>query len=550
MDMMGLNRKRGDGTWRTWMQWMQWRGRMKHMKCMKHMKRRKAAVGTWLVEGVLWIALSLLILLLACPSWAATYYVTQAGAGAADGSTYANAMSVAGHNAGSFSGDDVIYLCGNITSTVAPPSAGTSGHPIVYDGACPGYPGVIDGENNIAFGFGDGTTTGKIYLTVKNLEIKNLYSESGSAAGIWLRSANSVTTAALHSVVDNCKVHDVSSLGTGAVAGIDSRGDGLTVSNSQIYNIWYDGIYSDGPNFTAYNNYIHDVDQTTGTPGGDCIELGTPVGAFVHHNRLDHSSRASKHCIIISNSAEVEGTKAIIEHNEMTQPIASVGDTTSRCASPEDNTNGTIFRFNKLTGGYNAVTPLGSIDFYGNIVISPVNSYINHQGSSVVGSVLNVYNNTFVGETSYGVYFTANRTYTVNIKNNIIYDGNKGIRQSAPGGDNTIAINYNDIYSTTTAYTNVTGGANDITSDPLLASNYRLLRGSPAINAGVNVCTAEGVPFATCTGDGTGTWTDIKGSVVPHNGKISIGAYQFTSFDTEQGESAARKSWRRVFRKF
>jgi hypothetical protein len=94
--------------------------------------------------------------------------------------------------------------------------------------------------------------------------------------------------------------------------------------------------------------------------------------------------------------------------------------------------------------------------------------------------------------------------------------------------------------------------ATELTSNPLFVSstNFRLRLGSPAINAGVNVCTAEGVPFATCTGDGTGTWTDIKGSVVPHNGKISIGAYQFTSFDTEQGESAARKSWRRVFRKF
>jgi hypothetical protein len=549
MDAMGLNRKRGDGTWRTWMQWMQWRERMKHMKCMKCMKRRKAAVGTWLVEGVLWIALSLLILPLACPSWAATYYVTQAGAGAADGSTYANAMSVAGHNAGSFSGDDVIYLCGNITSTVAPPSSGNSGHQIVYDGACPGYPGVIDGENNIAFGFGDGTTTGKIFLTIKNLEIKNLTGVN-AAAGIWLRSVDSVTTADLYVTVDNCKIHDVVAGDTKASAGVDARGVGLTVANSEIYNIYYDGIYSDGADLTVSNCYIYNVDNNSGTAGGDCIQAGSPVGAWIHHNKLDHSAKASKHCVIVSNSGAVVGSKAIIEHNEMIMPIAAAGDSASRCAAPEDNTNGTIFRFNKLTGGYNAVTPLGSIDFYGNIVISPVNSYINHQGSSAVGSVLNVYNNTFVGETSYGVYFTANRTYTVNIKNNIIYDGNKGIRQSASGGDNTIAINYNDIYSTTTAYTNVTGGANDITSDPLLASNFHLRRGSPAINAGVNVCTAEGVPFATCTGAGTGTWTDIKGSVVPHNGKISIGAYQFTSFDTEQGESAARKSWRRVFRKF
>jgi hypothetical protein len=75
-----------------------------------------------------------------------TYYVTQAGSGTADGSSYANSMSVAGHNAGSFSGDDVIYLCDTITSSVDAPDSGTSGHPIIYRGDYASHAAIIDGS--------------------------------------------------------------------------------------------------------------------------------------------------------------------------------------------------------------------------------------------------------------------------------------------------------------------------------------------------------------------------------------------------------------------
>lgn len=146
----------------------------------------------------------------------------------------------------------------------------------------------------------------------------------------------------------------------------------------------------------------------------------------------------------------------------------------------------------------------------------------------------------------------------INLKNNIVVGFPQAVAVEHVASGLPLVHTNNLFYNNTkniqyydgANWQDLTLDATEITSDPLLATNFRLLRGSPAINAGVNVCTAEGVPFATCTGDGTGTWTDIKGSVVPHNGKISIGAYQFTSFDTEQGESAARKSWRRVFRKF
>lgn len=76
--------------------------------------------------------LILLFWVVSFPAFASTYYVTQAGAGSADGSTLGNAASVAtlaGHTA---AGDDVISLNGTIISPIAVHNGGTSGHPITY----------------------------------------------------------------------------------------------------------------------------------------------------------------------------------------------------------------------------------------------------------------------------------------------------------------------------------------------------------------------------------------------------------------------------------
>lgn len=74
------------------------------------------------------------------------------------------------------------------------------------------------------------------------------------------------------------------------------------------------------------------------------------------------------------------------------------------------------------------------------------------------------------------------------------------------------------------------GGANDQVIDPRLKSVTRasllanLSSGSPAINAGVNICTGENAPLVGCTGAGTGTYTDYTGGMIA--GTPDIGAYE------------------------
>lgn len=120
------------------------------------------------------IFLIFLFLLIACPCFAAkgpytTYYITQTASGDGTGVDQSNYMSVATHNGKAsdfFAGDDTLYLCGSITTGVTPKSPGTSGHQLIYDGACPSNPGSI----NVVTGVGiyGGTLS---YHTLQNVTV-------------------------------------------------------------------------------------------------------------------------------------------------------------------------------------------------------------------------------------------------------------------------------------------------------------------------------------------------------------------------------------------
>jgi hypothetical protein len=98
------------------------------------------------------IVFSLLLnLIFVWPVWGAVYYMRADGkaankAASTSCSSPSTAMSVATHNAQTFSGDDIIYLCsdgGDFKTAIVAPSSGTSGHPITYTNA-PSETPVID----------------------------------------------------------------------------------------------------------------------------------------------------------------------------------------------------------------------------------------------------------------------------------------------------------------------------------------------------------------------------------------------------------------------
>jgi len=586
--MMGLNRKRGDGTWRTWMQWREW------MKNMKRMKRRKEAVGTWLVGGGLWIALSLLILLMACPSWGATYHVradgTVTSANKANATSCRNAstaLSMTEFNATTFSGGDKVNFCtegGNFSTTMVPISNGTSTARITYDGDADG-----DGVYAHITGrpFGIYLRNSGAFTTIQHFEISNC------TEGIqgWAE-----TTPLLGAKFLSNKIHGMEN------RGIILIGEADTVESPANY---YDGAE------IAYNEIYA---NGTNTIGNDIGLSRYTTNTHIHNNKLYGTESKGVDGIVFSYA----GRGNIVEYNKihdhnMTNAGEDGIDIKKACYdTPTQNLPYNVIRYNEIYGhtrqtGITVQFDSQYVKIYGNNIYGNmrgiwmrgphnlgyystryVDVYYNSIHNNLVNGIqindgfvgdANLYNNTIYGNGSYagsgaktGICILEGSNYIV--KNNILagnMPASGGTYRSqiyvASGPQSTTELDYNLYYhpdgpvriywdsvyrSLATLQGTYSQDINGQENNPhfVSSSDFRLLRGSPAINAGVNVCTAEGVPFATCTGDGTGTWTDIKGSVVPHNGKISIGAYQFTSFDTEQGESAARKSWRRVFRKF
>lgn len=175
--------------------------------------------------------------------------------------------------------------------------------------------------------------------------------------------------------------------------------------------------------------------------------------------------------------------------------------------------------------------------------------YTKLSGGGAVGTV-QIYNNTVLDNFRYGFYANTTAIYgNWTFKNNIFRGSYIDFITGAINSAAVVSITNNNYDATAdgapirvnfTSYTaanlatwNALNGSaphyvtvgTDTMSDPRLSDTGVPLPGSTMTNAGVNVCTAEGVPFSTCTGDGTGYWFDLDGHKVPEAyNRIPIGS--------------------------
>lgn len=201
-----------------------------------------------------YILLVLLILLFAVPVRAVTYYVCDTATGDESGDSFANCMDVADHNSGDdFSGDDIIYLCDTITSTITCPSSGTSGHVITYKGDYAGHAADIAHASPNSNGSNGINTNSKDYLTFDNIEISDSYE--------------------------------------GITNGVDVNSDYITITNCTIHGQYNRGVF--GKNWTnvivggsaGNGNLIYDTGES-GTAGGDTNFNTTCDTVLVSYNSL------------------------------------------------------------------------------------------------------------------------------------------------------------------------------------------------------------------------------------------------------------------------
>lgn len=222
---------------------------------------------------------AILILLAPIYAWAATYYVGQKSAGARNGISYANRMSVSTHNSSNFEPGDTIFLCDTITSRIIVPDSGSSGNVITYRGD---YAGHASDLNIADGGSGQISYTQKDYITFQSLTLRN------GSYGITSVGGSD------HIIIKKCTIHDNSvkgihfhgTYGENSYVTIGgASGDGNTIYNISTTTAGTDVMLSHVSQFIVSHNTLYG----TGALGVDGIATEYASYGVIEYNKIyDH----------------------------------------------------------------------------------------------------------------------------------------------------------------------------------------------------------------------------------------------------------------------
>jgi hypothetical protein len=251
--------------------------------------------------------------------WGATYYMrhdgaaTKANSAATAGggcSAVSSSMSVATHNAATFSAGDTIYLCndgGAYTAQIKPPSSGSSGSPITYTNP-PGQatPTIFDqnnGGSNYCFWISE-----KSYLVVDGLT----FQKPGSTTGTFV--IQSTGAGSTNNIVKNCTITTNLNSGTALnVTGVN--GNNNTAQNciiaSNAPTTVGSIVHFGTPSTTITGSTIISTESTKQSGNGIMIDYGH--GSTVSYCTIGGSRENG---MIIGISIE-GGNNNIIEHNNI-----------------------------------------------------------------------------------------------------------------------------------------------------------------------------------------------------------------------------------------
>lgn len=493
-----------------------------------------------------WITL---FLSLASLANAEDIYVAQNAAGSDDGTSSANAKSLAwantsanwGVGANKISAGDTVHLCGTLTNVLTVNGSGSFGSPITIlfetdakfsaptftnccitvgahnyitvDGGSNGLIEATDTGTGLSYTNSNGGVCGSdaSFLTVQNLQIRNMYQRTGTT--------------------------DLVSGGVGVYnSGESIAWSGLTVTNCKIGNC-YQGILASYRTAGA-SNITFAANQITNCNWG--MALGDAGAGTISHVRVFGNS--------VSNSAVWDEDTDQFHHNGLYFYSENGGTTTD--VEIYGNTFGPGYG-TWTTGGTFFSGGLGVISVYNNIFLSsgtnPANGHITFQPYYNSSSTLRAFNNTMVADAGIGIYvnFQGGSTNGTNIaldfKNNIFNSNATAIALFTVGETNNFAIDYNLYYglnaSEAFSFSSTSSGdfrnfTNWQTSfdqhgtnlNPLLeAADYSLQSSSPAIDAGADLSSYFTTDFAG--NDRGGTW--------------DIGAYEFAAEESPAPDETA-----------
>lgn len=306
-------------------------------------------------------------------------------------------------------------------------------------------------------------------ISVTGSTISNCVVALNSADGIRQRTA--VSQVFSNQTVINCTV--VSNLNIGVeVTGANASGNRITNVTVLNNNLSHNGVgtYLTWVDNALISSNLCSYDSQTGDTGG--IECESLSNSIIEHNEVSHCLNQG---IQLYGSAAVNSsTNNIVRYNFIHDNTDGAGyGINLNTVDPADGVNSNQIYYNLITGNTHGVYSVGT--FAGNTLYNNV-LYGNANGLTMLVAApgLTVKNNLF-GENS-TLDINATTTTTLTHSNNSFY--------RAAGGNRVL---FNGV--TYTLGTLGTFEATAVLTDPQLTSStvYIPLKGSPVINAGVNV---------------------------------------------------------------
>jgi len=216
------------------------------------------------------ILIILFVLTVASYSHATDFFVAESGAGAGDGSTYANRMSRANYNSGNLNGStnpgDTVYFCGSLSTNITVQEDGSSGSQYILSGDCStgsggsGTDAVLDaGDNQVAI-----QTNGHDYVTIRYFTVSNVDDVSICT---WIQADT-----ADNLVVEYNNFSDAGTQGggIGIYVGDGTKTNSMTVQYNTLAGPYAVGMYVHGNNITIQHNIFT---NTSGRDAARGIEL-------------------------------------------------------------------------------------------------------------------------------------------------------------------------------------------------------------------------------------------------------------------------------------
>lgn len=459
-------------------------------------------------------------------------------------------------------GDKIFLKAGSIwAGQLWPKGSGNEEAPIVLGMYGEGARPIINGNGAVTEVL---RLYNQEYWEISDLELTNLGAERASRRAVWVENHDFGTMD--HIYLRNLYIHDVNGrisdrfyedggiicMVTGGA--VESKFNDLLIENNSFYMVDYDGIFirnnwknrgsvNDGIGPWIGNTNVVVRGNNLDNLGGDGIVVCESIAPLVEYN-------VAKDCHIRATSTWSAGIWVINSENALFQfneGYLTRGDLDGQPFDCDGLCRNTTYQYNYShdnEGGFMLICNWANIfkDFNTDGVIR-YNISQNDRSKlfhySGINKGFQIYNNTiYVGEGN-GTAFSredgaigSNVTYT----NNIFY--NNGTNFAYVNRNTKCTFNNNLYYGNHPS--SEPKDAGKIVADPRLAApgtggigldtvgGYKLLEGSPCIDAGVSMASNGG--------------RDYFGNALPYGGAVDIGAHEYSA-DSAPVEFAVGKEW-------